>query len=106
MRALIIAAGLALASLAAHAANQAVLSWTYDTAAWPGATFNVYQAEKGQAKTQAMTGLSSLTATVNTGLVTGKTYCWEVTAVVGGSESDHSAEACKTFPPAPALTVK
>lgn len=106
MRALLIAASLALASLSAHAANQAVLTWTYDLVAWPSATFNVYQGEKGQPKTQAQTGVAALTTTISTGLATGKTYCWDVTAVVGGFETDHSAEACKPFPPSPTLTVK
>lgn len=88
------------------AANQATLTWGYDMVAFPTATFNVYQAEKGQPKVKTQSGVSELTASVTTGLVTGKTYCWQVTAVVGTEESSVSNEACKTFPSSPtALTV-
>lgn len=104
LKRLIILAILAL-PIASFAANQAVLTWTYDLVAWPG-TFDVYQAEQGQPKVKTLSGLSGLTTTVGTGLVTGKTYCWQIKAVVAGVESDLSNEACKTFPPSPALTVK
>lgn len=107
MKKIIISMALAL-PLLANAANQAVLTWSYDLVAFPTATFNLYQYEKGQPKptTPSVSGVSALTTTVSSGLSTGKTYCWVATAVVGGSESPDSNEACKTFPAAPSLTVK
>jgi hypothetical protein len=87
------------------AANQAVLTWGYDMVAFPTATFNVYRGLKGQAKVLSATGVTALTATDSTGLATGSTYCWEVTAVVGGTESAPSNEACKTFPASPSSLI-
>ena len=98
---------LCLFAASVFAANQATLTWTYDTVTWPTVTFNVYQGPQGQPKAKVLTGVTPLTATINTGLISGSAYCWEVTAVVGSSETGPSNEACKTFPPNPSsLTVK
>lgn len=59
-------------------------------------TYNVYQGGKGQPKTRVATiGVSP--ATISTGLEAGKEYCWEVTAVANGIESERSNEGCKRF---------
>lgn len=59
-------------------------------------TYRLYQGEKGQTKTLAAT-LTSTATKVSTGLQAGKEYCWQVTAVINGQESERSNEACKAF---------
>jgi hypothetical protein len=59
-------------------------------------TYRLYQGEKGQQKTLAAT-LTSTATKVSTGLEAGKEYCWQVTAVINGQESERSNEACKAF---------
>jgi len=87
----------------AMAANTAVLTWDYTSndPANDNPTYQVYQGLQGQPKAAGPT-TTAKTLTINTGLVSGKTYCWAVTAVVGANESSPSGEACKTFPPGPA----
>lgn len=100
---------LVLISLGALAAtpNQAVLSWTAPTTYSDGTpvtdpiTYTVYQGLQGQPKAKGPTGITATTVTISTGLLSGRTYCWAVTAATATSpESAPSAEACKTFPPA------
>lgn len=97
---------LLLATGLVQAANQATVSWVYDEA-WPGSTltFTVYQAEKGQPKLPVSTGLTAKTVTYTSGFVTGKAYCWHVTAVVDGRESVPSGEACLPFPSPPTSLI-
>ena len=108
---------LALFPLSSMAANTAVLNWTATTQDDSGATitspvtYNVYQGVSGAAKTLTQSGVTATTFTATTGLTGGSTVCWEVSAIAGGVEGPHSAEACKTFPVAKplaptALTVK
>lgn len=105
MRAIFVAL-LLIATGLAQAANQAVLTWDYDVVTFPTVTFNVYGAEKGQPKAVvATTAAGAKTATLTSGLVTGKAYCWQLTAVVDGSESAMSNEACKTFPAPPTALI-
>lgn len=105
------------APMLAHAApNTAALSWTAPTTHEDGSpvgalTFNVYQGLSGQAKS-LVGNVGTVTATISSGLLGGRTYCWHVTAVETATslESGPSNEACKTFPPSPpaaptALTV-
>lgn len=74
-------------------------------------TFNLYGALQGQPKVllqpSPLTTCSSVRQNVNPG-----TQCYEATAIVGGSESAHSPESCKTVtapvpqaPGAPTLTL-
>jgi hypothetical protein len=102
-----ICALLALVALNASAANQAVLSWNPPTTFADGTpisgilTYNAYQGVKGQPKVKVtLASVLPTTLTVASGLQSGTTYCWAVTALIGTNESDQSIEACKTFPPA------
>jgi hypothetical protein len=74
-------------------------------------TFNFYGALQGQPKqlltSVPLTSCTSVRKSVNPG-----TQCYEVTAIVAGAESDHSAESCKTIatpkplpPDAPVVTL-
>lgn len=74
-------------------------------------SFNLYGALQGQPKqlltVTPLATCHSVRANVNPG-----TQCYEATAIVGGSESDHTAEACKLIaspkpnpPGGPTLTV-
>jgi hypothetical protein len=94
----------------AHAqvpANTAVLTWGAVTARTDGsplggtATYQVYQGLQGATKAKAGVPVTTLTSTISAGLAGGKTYCWQVSTVVGAEESALSNEACKTFPQAP-----
>ena len=95
----------ALVALSASAQNQATISYTRPTTyangtaldAATAVTYNLYQGIKGQAKTKVAT-ISAVSNTVNTGLASGQTYCWSVSAIANGIEGDLSLEACKTFP--------
>lgn len=88
-----------VAPVSALAQNQALLTWGYTSNAPENdnPTFQIYQGVQGQSKAKGPT-TTNLTYAITTGLVTGQTYCWEVTAVVGVLESGRSNEACKTFP--------
>lgn len=88
----------------AQSAPSATLTWTGPTTYSDGSpidpttlTYNVYQGLQGQTKVKAQT-VSALTATLSTGMIAGRTYCWAVTAVANSLESAPSGEACKTFP--------
>lgn len=114
---LILAAILAGCSTASSQTLSAALSWVAPTTYTNGAaipagtviTYNVYQGATG-AETLLSSGVSALTFSATTGLTSGSTVCWEVTAVIAGVESSRSNEACKTFPSVPSppasLTVK
>jgi len=72
-------------------------------------SYRLYQGEQGEDKQHVAT-LSTTATTVQTGLQPGKTYCWEVTAVINEQESARSNEGCKTFdhlvPEAVTITVE
>lgn len=93
----------ALFADAAFAANTATLDWGYTSndPANDNPTFVVYQGLQGQPKVAGPT-TTAKTLTINTGLASGKTYCWHVTARTALDESLPSNEACKTFPAVPA----
>lgn len=96
---------LAALCMPALAANQAVLSWgavTKDVEgnAITGVTYNLYQGVQGQPKVKTGTPQSATTATISSGLTSGRTYCWQVSASANGVEGALSNEACKSFPPA------
>lgn len=114
---------LAVSAPAVAAPNTAALSWSApsvysdDTPIPPAVqatfTYGVYQGLQGAAKSKvATTAAGALTYSIGSGLLSGKTYCWQLTTIDGTTESaGFSNEACKTFPaatsPAPgALTVK
>jgi hypothetical protein len=114
---ILLAAALAAAVLGASAAlaapNQAELSWAAPTTRADGTTitgaisYNVYQGVgAGSTKTKVGT-ITATGTTLNTGLLSSTTYCWEVTAFEGeaGPESARSNEACKTFPASPPTTL-
>lgn len=62
-------------------------------------TYNLYQGTASGSETKVASGLTSPTASVNTGLIAGSTYYWTFTSVdSGGHESSQSNEVCKTFP--------
>jgi len=91
----------------AQTTNTATLTWGAVTARTDGsplggsATYQVYQGLQGATKTKVGSPISLTTLTINTGLSGGRTYCWQVSTVVGTEESALSNEACKTFPQAP-----
>src|SRR5262245_38180761 len=65
-------------------------------------SYNVYQGVDGGTKSKiAIPAGTQPPILITSGLASGHTYCWEVTSLVGSSESDHSNEACKTFPEIP-----
>ena len=106
---LAIALTLAAFSATAQPVNTAILTWEAPTYSDP-LTYSIYQGLQGQPKVKVGT-TSTLGATISTGLASGTTVCWHVTAVGNGLESAPSNTACKTFPfQAPAaptnLTVK
>lgn len=87
-------------------------STTYtDGTAYPtGAVvvYDLYQGIKGATKTRV--GAFSSGGSINTGLLTGNEYCWDVVTVVKVGTapvtlSDHSAEACKNFAGKPGVVV-
>lgn len=97
--------GLALWSSLSLAANQAVLAWgavTKDVEgnSITGVTYTVYQGVQGQPKAKTGSPVSATTVTITSGLSSGRTYCWQVSASANGVEGALSNEACKSFPPA------
>lgn len=100
---------LALAPVAVFAQvvpNTATITFNAPTARTDGApvagaiSYKVYQGISGQAKTLVGT-ITTTNTTINTGLVGGNRYCWEVTATEAAPganvESARSNEGCKTF---------
>jgi len=94
-------------------ANGACLSWGAVTTDTSGntltgpVTYRTYVGKDGLAKTVLFDNLTALSAK-HSGLTPG-VYCYQVTALHAGLESDRSNEACKTIlfskPAAPALSV-
>lgn len=68
-------------------------------------TYNLYQGNTAATLVKVASGLTTLTTTVNTGLVDGQTYFWAVTAVAGGLESAKSNVASKAFAAVPPGSV-
>lgn len=58
--------------------------------------YGVYQGERGQPKTRVAT-ITATTSTIDVGLLSGRDYCWQVSAIANAVESDKSNEACKAF---------
>lgn len=96
-----------LAPIAALAAT-ATISWTPAVTRADGSTltgtpfFNLYQGPSG-AEVKVLSGLTTPSVVVTTGLPSGSTVCFAVTQVEAatGLESSLSIEACKTFPALP-----
>lgn len=108
---LLVLLGFAGMAFAQPAPNTATITFAAPTARVDGTpisgalTYKVYQGISGQAKAAVGT-ISATTSTITTGLLGGTTYCWQVSALEGGTnESALSNEACKTFPPSPPQTV-
>ena len=96
-----------IATITFHAPTK----YTDGTPIEPGTeiSYRLYQGEQGEDKQHVAT-ISTTSTTVQTGLQPGKTYCWEVTAVINEQESARSNEGCKTFdhlvPEAVTITVE
>ncbi len=101
----------------AQTANTATIAFTAPSTRADGSaiigtlSYKVYQGiGKGTTKTLAGT-ITTTGLTINTGLLGGTEYCWQVTATetIGtaapGPESPRSNEACKAFPPGSAPGV-
>lgn len=92
-----------LFAVAAVAWNAAQLEWNSPVKFTDGTliaspiTYNIYAARKGEVKNLVVSGATA-TSTLRTGLVQSN-WCWEVTSVVAGVESDRSNEACKSIAP-------
>lgn len=107
-----LAASLLAGPAAAQAANTATITFTAPTALADGSaipvgsvlSYNVYQGEKGAAKTKVAT-ISASPGSVTTGLSTGKAYCFQLSAVLNGLEGAQSNEACKSFVPPGIFTI-
>lgn len=105
-RLFLIVAALFVATVAgAQTANRtATITFTAPTARTDGSAitgtlqYEVWQGLKGGTKALAGT-INNTSATITTGLVGGREYCWDVVVVEAGNaaKSDHSAEACKAF---------
>lgn len=104
-RLLLLVAALIVSTVAsAQAARTATITFTAPTARTDGSAitgtlqYEVWQGLKGGTKALAGT-INNTTATITTGLVGGREYCWDVVVVEAGNaaKSDHSAEACKAF---------
>jgi hypothetical protein len=112
-----------LAALAAPVAlgaqwDQVQLDWSSPTRFADGSlipststiSYNLYAARKGETKTVIVSGIKD-TGMLRTGIPVGE-WCWQLTAVVGGVESDRSAEVCKRIaqpvlkPQPPVLSIR
>lgn len=111
---------LAASSALAQPSNTATITFTAPTLRSDGSpvegaiTYKLHQGLKGQSKSVVST-FSTTTATVTTGLLAGREYCWQVSAFetvdsIAGPDSALSNEGCKRFqvsPPAPVtITVQ
>jgi ABC-type nitrate/sulfonate/bicarbonate transport system substrate-binding protein len=106
-----IALTLFAATAYAQAANTATVSFSPPTTMADGSaipnpallSYGIYLGEQGAAKTKVTISNGS-PVPITSGLTTGKTYCVQVTAIIGGLESAMSNEACKSFiPPSPVV---
>lgn len=108
--------GLWCASAHAQAVNTATITFqgstTYtDGTAYPAGAnvvYDLYQGVKGAPKVKV--GTISSGGQVNTGLLTGIEYCWDVVTVVKvgtapATQSDHSTEGCKNFAGKPGVVT-
>lgn len=73
-------------------------------------SYNLYAARKGETKTVIVSGIKD-TGMLRTGIPVGE-WCWQLTAVIGGVESDRSPEVCKRIaqpvlkPQPPVLSIR
>lgn len=73
-------------------------------------SYNLYAARRGETKTVIQSGITS-TGMLRTSIPVGE-WCWQLTAVVGGIESDRSVEVCKKIaqpvlkPQPPVLSIR
>jgi hypothetical protein len=115
---LFLAAALLAATARAQSAPTATLSWNAVTTYTDGTTipttcpvtYNIYQGATASTLAKVSTGVTTLTDTINTGLVDGSTYFFAVTAVACSVEGAQSNAASKAFaagtPGTVTLTVK
>lgn len=100
---------------AAQSPNTATITFTAPTQRVDGSaiegsiSYKLLQGLQGQTKAVVST-FTGTTATVNTGLLGGRTYCWQVVAfeTIGSSVQPDSAlsnEGYKTFQASPAKSV-
>lgn len=81
--------------------DQAQLDWSSPTKFVDGSlipsgstiSYNLYAARRGETKTVIQSGITQ-TGMLRTGIPAGD-WCWQLTAVVNGVESDRSVEVCK-----------
>ena len=99
----------------AQAQNTATITFSAPTQRADGTqiegvvSYRLHQGLRGQPKTVVST-FQGLQAIVSTGLLNGRTYCWQVSAFetvdsVAGPDSALSNEACKTFQASPPQPV-
>jgi hypothetical protein len=72
------------------------LSTTGSTLTGP-VTYNVYQGGTPASLAKIATGITSLSDTIATGILSGQTYYWTVSAVSGGVEGAQSNAGSKSF---------
>lgn len=96
------------AFIQAQAAPTAVLTWTAPTTNTDGTpitqplTYSVLQGTGTASNctlgtTPVLTGVTTTTVTISSGLVDGQSYCWAVVTVEGGNSSVDSNITSKTF---------
>jgi hypothetical protein len=111
--ALFCAALIASACVLAQAAPQATLTWTAPTTYTDGSsipstvvvTYNVYQGPSATTLVKVASGVTTLTSSITTGLISGQTYFWAVTAVANGLEGAKSNVGTKVFAAVPPNAV-
>jgi hypothetical protein len=103
-------------SLTAMAQNTATITFSRpkwadgtDIPVATGLSYNVYQGVgQGTAKTKVGT-ITTTTGNITSGLLSGGTYCFQVTAFLTGqeatTESARSNEACKSFTAVSTVTI-
>jgi hypothetical protein len=116
MKRILILAALALPLAAvAQPVNTATITFSAPTQRVDGTpiegalSYKLYQGPKGAPKAVVST-ITTTSATVTTGLLSGREYCWQVAAFetvasTAGPDSELSNEGCKRFPLAPPAPV-
>lgn len=101
-------------SKAAEAANTATINfpavtqWSNGDTITDPVTYNVYQGLEGQATIKVAT-IIALNTSVTTGLLTGRKYCWQVSAIALTIEGPKSVidpvKSCKDFSSVPGIVT-
>lgn len=95
---------LALAAAPARAQHTVLITWTASAsaAANPSLTYNIYRSTSCTGTFVLLNGgLISTTSFTDENVFSSATYCYQVTAVLSGTESVASNQATAVIPPSP-----